>query len=136
MPMNRDDGYSEHGLGHLLNPDEPESDSRAWIRTIWTGLVMEALGQPFTWPSWCERPAMSRITASSPQLLRPLTSRANGMGDRVQPFNFLISPHVAPLGHPAGVDPPRFLWWRRTRTTHGNGASCAGPMFTRVTISG
>lgn len=28
MPVVVDDGYSEHGLGHLLNPDDPESEDR------------------------------------------------------------------------------------------------------------
>ncbi len=108
MPVVVDDGYSEHGLGHLLNPDDPESDNRAWIRTVWTGIVTEALGWPFTWPAWLARPAMSRITASSPQVLRPLEQGNRWAGDAIKPFNFLISPHVAPLGHPAGADPQHF----------------------------
>jgi hypothetical protein len=108
VPQIVDEGYSEHGLGHLLNPDDPESDNREWIRTIWAGLVSEALGQPFASPAWLSRPAMSRITASSPQVLRPLDQRQRPYAEAVKPFNFLVSPHVAPLGHPVGVDPQHF----------------------------
>lgn len=108
-PQIVDDGYSEHGLGHLRNPDDPESEDRAWMRTVWTGIVTEALGQPFSWPAWADRPAMWRISASSPHVLRSLTKhQAGSYDDDPKPFNFLISPHVAPLGHPAGVDPQHF----------------------------
>lgn len=104
-----DDGYSEHGLGHLLNPDDPDADDREWIRTVWTGLIHEALGMPFGWPGWVDRPAMSRLSASSPHVLKSLTRDQTGdYAEGVKPFNFLINPHVAPLGHPPGVDPQRF----------------------------
>jgi hypothetical protein len=39
MPQIPDDGYSEHGLGQLLNSADPDSDDREWIRTIWQGLI-------------------------------------------------------------------------------------------------
>ncbi len=32
---NKEDRYSEHGLGHLLNPTDPESDDRSWIAQAW-----------------------------------------------------------------------------------------------------
>lgn len=108
VPEIVDDGYSEHGLGHLLNPDDPESDVREWMRTIWAGLVSEALGNAVDWPDWLARPAMSRITVSSPLVLRPLGQRSRPYPEAVKPFNFLASPHVAPLGHPAGVDAQHF----------------------------
>jgi len=109
MPVVVDDGYSEHGLGHLLNPDDPASEDRAWIRTVWTGLIREALGLPLTWPAWVDRPAMSRLSASSPHVLKALSKdQAGGYAGSVKPFNFLISPHVSPLGHPPGVDPRHF----------------------------
>lgn len=52
---------------------------------------------------------MSRLSASSPHVLRALSRNQTGkyVGS-VKPFNFLISPHVAALGHPPGVDPQRF----------------------------
>ncbi len=40
------DGYSEHGLGHLLNPMDPELEDRNWIRATWQGLARhEALSR-------------------------------------------------------------------------------------------
>lgn len=52
---------------------------------------------------------MSRSTASSPQVLRPVTgTRATTYEDGPKPFNFIVSPHVMPLGHPVGVDPEHF----------------------------
>lgn len=109
VPVIPDDGYSEHGLGHLLNPGDPGDEDREWIRTIWQGMVCEDLSLPFVWPDWLNRPAMSRITASSPHVLRPLTAnRVTTYEAGPKPFNFLISPHVEPLGHPVNVDPEHF----------------------------
>ena len=46
---NGEDGenrWSEHGLGHLLNPSDPESDDRSWIAQAWLGIVRRSLGLP------------------------------------------------------------------------------------------
>src|SRR5439155_19601455 len=32
---NKDDRWSEHGLGHLLNPSDLERDDRDWISQVW-----------------------------------------------------------------------------------------------------
>ena len=32
---NEEDRWSEHGLGHLLNPSDPESEDRDWIAQAW-----------------------------------------------------------------------------------------------------
>ena len=37
------DRWSEHGLGHLLNPTDPESEDRDWIEQVWLKIVREAL---------------------------------------------------------------------------------------------
>jgi hypothetical protein len=72
-------------------------------------MIAEALGVPFTWPAWVDCPAMSRITASSPHVLRALSkNQTRSYEEDSKPFNFLISPHVAPLGHPPGVDAQHF----------------------------
>jgi hypothetical protein len=72
--------------------------------------VREALGLPSDAPAWLDRPAVSRVTTSSPVLMRPFDAGAKdgGYPDAVKPFNFLLSAHVAPLGHPAGTNPARF----------------------------
>jgi hypothetical protein len=102
--------WSEHGLGHLLNPTDPESEDRDWIRQLWDGAVHEALGLTYAWPTWLDRPAIGRITASSPQLLQPFAdwNRGKPYAEQVKPFNFLLSAHVAPFGLPDGVDGKRF----------------------------
>src|SRR5271165_5600224 len=60
--------YSEHGLGHLLNPIDPEEESRDWIRQIWGMIIAYADHRKVVRPAWMSRPAISRITASAPDL--------------------------------------------------------------------
>jgi hypothetical protein len=101
---------SEHGLGHLLNPGDPEDDSRDWITILWEGMVNEALGHTYAWPGWLSRPAVSRISVSAwsqLELFAPL-NRGKPYADRIKPGNFLLSAHVAAFGHPPGVEPERF----------------------------
>ncbi|MDP9370917.1 MAG: DNA polymerase [Chloroflexota bacterium] len=102
--------WSEHGLGHLLNPTDPDDDDRNWIRVVWEGLVTEALGQPYAWPTWLGQPAIGRITASNPALLRPFAQLNQGKpyAEQIKPYNFLLSAQVAPFGHPEGADPRHF----------------------------
>jgi len=102
--------WSEHGLGHLLNPTDPNSEDRDWIRICWEMLVRRAHRLPVEEPTWLDRPALSRITGSSPHMLRPF-ARYNAerrYEGQVKPFNFLLSAQVAPFGHPEGVDPMAF----------------------------
>ena len=56
---------SEHGLGHLLNPIDPEKESRDWIRQLWEIIVKEAQGAEAFRREWLNRPAISRITATT-----------------------------------------------------------------------
>jgi hypothetical protein len=102
--------WSEHGLGHLLNPTDPEGEGRDWIRILWEGIVTEALGRAYQWPDWLNKPAIGRVTISSPHLLEPFSSlnRGKPYPEQITPFTFLLSAHVAPFGHPEGVDPKRF----------------------------
>jgi hypothetical protein len=102
--------WSEHGLGHLLNPTDPDSEDREWIRACWELLVRKGLGLPVEELSWFDRPALSQIRASSPHMLRPFDSynASKPYAEQVKPFNFLLSVQVAPFGHPQGVDPTRF----------------------------
>ncbi len=71
---------------------------------------------------------MSRLSASSPHVLKALDKdQTSDYASSVKPFNFLISPHVAPLGHPPEVDPQQFhliapytkdaLQWAKLRWT-------------------
>jgi hypothetical protein len=96
-----------HGLGHLLNPTDPDGDSRDWITALWVYLIRQSLGLPAEEPVWLDRPAISRIGITSPFMLRPFATEGT-YRERVKPFNFAMSAHVAPFGHPAGVDSKRF----------------------------
>jgi hypothetical protein len=107
MPVVENDP-SEHGLGHLLNPIDPKRTDTRWIWAVWTSLISKAHGFKAPHLSWLDRPAISRVTVSSPTMLRYLGDRHTPYRKRVKPFGFALSAHVAPLGHPPDVDPERF----------------------------
>ena len=103
--------FSEHGLGHLLNPLNPSDESTDWIKAMWEIIDNEAQGFPIQRPEWFGLPAVGRETASSPTLVQRLTPKKRTRlpyADRIKPMNFLLTAHVAPFGHPQGVDPKEF----------------------------
>jgi len=53
---------SEHGLGHLVNPD-PDS-AVSWIDEAWS-----YLRNPKLEPAWLDRAALSKVTVSSADML-------------------------------------------------------------------
>ena len=66
---NEDDRWSEHGLGHLLNPMdiktkngiEVENQDREWIAEVWLNIIRKAL-EADTRPLYFEKyPAMERL---------------------------------------------------------------------------
>lgn len=59
---------------------------------------------------FADRMALGQITVSSPEVLRPLTKLNAGKpyAQQIKPFNFILSCHVAPYGHPADADPEHF----------------------------
>ena len=107
---NKEDRWSEHGLGHLLNPTDPDSEDRDWIARVWLDIIRRALGLPTKPPDFESLPALGRLTVSSPAVMRPLEKLNRGKiyGDQIKPFNFLLTCHVKALGHPIGSDPERF----------------------------
>jgi hypothetical protein len=102
--------YSEHGLGHLLNPIDPEEESRDWIRQIWEMIIADAYGAKLARPAWMSRPAISRISATTPDLVLRLQDhgKAANYADQIKPMNFLITAHLAPLQTPAGPSAATF----------------------------
>jgi hypothetical protein len=107
---NEDDRWSEHGLGHLLNPSDPDDEDREWIARVWLNIVRKALHQA-TWKASFEHlPAIGRVTISSPAVMRPFENLNKGKryADQIKPFNFLLTCHVNQLGHPPGTDPEHF----------------------------
>ncbi len=107
---NKEDRWSKHGLGHLLNPTDPESEDRDWIAQAWLNIVRRALELPTQSLGFEHLPAVGRVTISNPAVMRPLANLNDGKryGDQIKPFNFLSTCHVKQLGHPIGVDPERF----------------------------
>ena len=107
---NKDDRWSEHGLGHLLNPTDPQSGDREWIAQAWLTIIRRALRLRHRTLDFARSPAISRTTVSSPAVIRPLATLNEGKryADQIKPFNFLLTCHVKPFGHPNGTDPERF----------------------------
>ncbi len=102
--------HSEHGLGHLLNPADPEDDSRDWIAQSWQRII-RADRQPTNDPDWIDHPALTRATITTPGLLKPFGkyNRKRPVTEHIRPYNFMLVAHVAPLGHPPDTNPERFL---------------------------
>ena len=75
---NREDRYSEHGLGHLLNPADPESEDRSWIAQAWLSIVRRLLGLPTKSLRCQKRVAVGRTTVSSPAVMKPLRTLNKG----------------------------------------------------------
>jgi len=107
---NEKDHWSEHGLGHLLNPLDPESENRDWIGQVWLNIVRKALNLPVEPLPFANAPAISRFTVSSPNLMKRLAALNNGKSypDICKPFNFLLAAHVEHFSLPIGVDPKHF----------------------------
>ena len=107
---NRKDRWSEHGLGHLLNPINPENEDRKWIAQIWLNIIQKVLDLSRKCLEFENSPAIGRVTVSSPAVMRPFLklNERKQYGEQIKPFNFLLSCHVSPFGHPIGSDPERF----------------------------
>jgi hypothetical protein len=107
---NHEDRWSEHGLGHLRNPMDPESEDRDWIRHAWVNIIRTTLGLPVEPLGFENLPAVGRVPITSPTALRSLAKLNRGKKylNRIKPFEFLLSCHVKPFGYPPDVDPEKF----------------------------
>jgi hypothetical protein len=105
-----EDHWSEHGLGHLLNPIDLLSEDRKWIAQVWESIIADALGQPAKNIEFENHPAVGRFAITSPGVLAPIAGLNVGRKyrDQIKPFNFLLTCHVNPLGHPVGAPPDHF----------------------------
>jgi hypothetical protein len=104
------DHWKQHGLGHLLNPTDPESSDRQWIAQVWLGIVRGALGLPTDTPVFEKSPAVGRVSVSSPALMKALADLNAGKKytAQIKPFNFLLTCQVAQAGHPDGANEEQF----------------------------
>lgn len=59
---NHEDRWSEHGLGHLRNPYDLESEDRDWIAQGWLNIIRKALGMPARSLGFEHLAALGRIT--------------------------------------------------------------------------
>jgi hypothetical protein len=109
---------SEHGLGHLLNPTDPDDESRTWIIQTWTYLLRCELGLPAHEPDWFDRMALSRITVSTPTILHwfDAINDRRAYTEQIKPANFMLVAHPQASGCSPGVpiapyesDPRRWL---------------------------
>ena len=107
---NKDDRWSEHGLGHLLNPTDPEDEDREWIAKVWQNIVSRSLGLSTRLLGFENKPAVSRMSASSPAVMKPfhVFNKGEKYEDQIKPFNFLLTCHVKEFGHPIGTDREHF----------------------------
>ena len=107
-PNNKEDRWSEHGLGHLLNPID--SENRDWISHVWLNIIRKTLKLPTEQLAFRDLPAVGRVSIGSPGALKPLANLNTGKEyrDQIKPFNFLLTCHVKQLGHPIDADPEHF----------------------------
>ena len=91
----------QHGLGHLLNPLDPNDESRDWIKDEWWHYIVrtDALGQQADERYWLDRPAVGRFNVSTPLLARAFKpfNRGKPHWRQVRPFNFLLTAHCGAL---------------------------------------
>ncbi len=107
---------SQHGLGAYLDPLTPREDRRdadgnpVWVDDTWRWILTAHQDPDAPLPGWADRPALSRITVSSPQLWAPFRRWNQGRpwAEQIKPFNFLLVAILDPFGYPPGADPARF----------------------------
>src|SRR4029077_21187083 len=92
----------EHGLGHLRNPTDVTAEDRGWIKHLWEALIHEAVGEPFVLPVWATRPAVSRVTVSTPDVLATFAALNAGQpyATQIKPTNFGLSVILAAASAP------------------------------------
>jgi len=115
---NKTDRWSQHGLGHLLNPTDTNSGDRDWIGQVWLNMVLRAYRLPTKRLSFEDLPAVGRVSVGSfRRKCDPLRASTQGRSiSAIKPFNFVLTCQVKQLGHPTGVEPERFSLESRLTT--------------------
>lgn len=115
------DKASEHGLGHLMNPVDPDSEDRSWIAGLWQYIIATELELDPSEPTWLDRPATSRYSITQTSLWRTFAALNEGRNyaESVKPANFIIVAHATKLQlsyrHAVPVAPydPDSRQWKR-----------------------
>ena len=99
------DDPSRHGLGHLLNPVDPDTPDTGWIADLWRSFIADVHSLKTEEPTWFARPIMMRSTVTSPAVLRAFRhlNQDKPYAQQIKPFNFLLS--AAGAKPPAGIAP-------------------------------
>lgn len=107
---NDTDRLSQHGLGHLLNPTNLDDVDRKWIGQAWLNIVRKHLGFRTTGLAFGKIPAIGRVSATSPFMMRAFSGYNKGKHypAQIKPFNFILSCQIQPFGHPLDANPERF----------------------------
>jgi hypothetical protein len=107
---NKTDRWSQHGLGHLLNPTEQTGADRDWIGRVWLNILHRAYRLPAQTLGFEASPATGRVSVSSPAAMRSfaLFNAGKRYPQQLKPFNFVLTCQVKQLGHPTGANPERF----------------------------
>jgi hypothetical protein len=107
---NKTDRWSQHGLGHLLNPTAQSETDRDWIGQVWLNILYRAYRLPTQGLGFEDSPATGRVSVSSPAAMRSfaLFNAGKEYPQQLKPFNFVLTCQVKQLGHPIGANPERF----------------------------
>jgi hypothetical protein len=107
---NKTDRWSQHGLGHLLNPTEIGGTDRDWVGQVWLNMLRKLFRLSTQALKFKDLPAAGRVSVSSPAAMRSFSSFNAGkiFCEQIKPFNFVLTCQVKQLGHPSGVEPERF----------------------------
>jgi hypothetical protein len=73
-------------------------------------MICNAIGLGTEEPHFAGKPAVGRITVSSPAIMRLLKEFNQGKpyANQIKPFSFLLTCRVKAFGHPAGANPDHF----------------------------
>lgn len=100
-----EDGWSSHGLGHLLhgNNEEDEEIHDKWERELWVRIIECANGE-LSEDELCDmysgEYAVSKYAVTTPHLHRRLReiNRQKGISKQIKPFNFILVGQAAESG--------------------------------------
>jgi hypothetical protein len=105
--------WSEHGLGHYLDPTDPDTERddqgrHLWIRQAWEW-VLTGRGRRDTMPDWTGTPALTRFTVTSPAIGAWFTghNQRQAPDDWIRPASFGLLAHPDPLIPTLDSDRPK-----------------------------